>query len=63
MKLGLIYPHQFFEKHPVIDQSDDQYIIAESLIIGGDKEWPLKPHAQKLLLHIASMRAYAELYS
>ncbi len=63
MKLGLIYPHQLFEKHPVIEHSDEQFLVADALIIGGDKEWPLKPHAQKLLLHISSMSVYAERFS
>ncbi len=63
MKLGLIFPHQLFEQHPVEDSSDRVILVAESLILGGDIEWPLIPHAKKLLLHKASMAVYAAKFS
>ncbi len=62
MQLGLIFPHQLFEYHPVIEQGDQLFMISESLILGEDPEWPLMPHAKKLLLHKASMALYAEKY-
>jgi deoxyribodipyrimidine photolyase-related protein len=60
MKLGLIFPHQLFEQHPVKDSADRVILVAESLILGGDIEWPLIPHAKKLLLHKSSMAAYGD---
>lgn len=62
MKVGLIFPHQLFEKHPVIAHSQQQYLVSDALIIGGDKEWPLKPHAKKLIMHIASLEYYVQRY-
>jgi deoxyribodipyrimidine photolyase-related protein len=62
MKLGLIFPHQLFESHPVLIQAKRVLLVSESLILGGDAEWPLVPHAKKLLLHKASMAAYSEKY-
>ena len=60
MKLGLIFPHQLFERHPVMDEADRVVLVYESLILGGDDEWPLVIHAKKLLLHKASMALYLE---
>jgi deoxyribodipyrimidine photolyase-related protein len=57
MKIGLIFPHQLFLNHPVIESADQVFLVHESLILGGDSEWPLTPHAKKLLLHKASMAA------
>jgi deoxyribodipyrimidine photolyase-related protein len=62
MKIGLIFPHQLFLNHPVRESADQVFLVHESLILGGDSEWPLTPHAKKLLLHKASMAAYAEKY-
>ncbi len=58
MKLGLIFPHQLFAEHPVLEVADNTLLVQEPLILGGDKEWPLVPHAKKLLLHHASMAIY-----
>ncbi len=62
MKIGLIYPHQLYENHPVMKAADKVYLVHEPLILGGDEEWPLVPHAKKLLLHKASMDLYANKY-
>ncbi len=62
MKLGLIFPHQLFENHPVQNSAERVFLVSESLILGTDSEWPLIPHAKKLLLHKASMAVYAEKY-
>jgi len=58
MKIGLIFPHQLFRDHPVREKADKVYLINESLIVGGDAEWKLTPHAKKRLLHEASMRCF-----
>jgi len=59
MKLGLIFPHQLFADHPVLETADKTLIVCERLILGGDSEWPLATHAKKLLLHEASIELFA----
>jgi len=60
MKALLIYPHQLFENHPGLEQRPDQLILSEDPLFFGDERYPLVFHAQKLMLHRASMRSYAE---
>jgi len=61
----LILPFQLFQHpcHPALAarQAQDRPVvmIEDSLIFGGDRDWPLDFHAQKLLLHRATMKAYA----
>lgn len=52
----LIYPHQLFKTHPALAKDQAVYVIEESLFL---TEFPV--HAQKLLLHRLSMRAYAQM--
>ncbi len=60
MKIGLIFPFQLYASHPVLEEADKVFMVADSLVLGGDDEWPLVPHAKKLLLHKASMVVYSE---
>jgi deoxyribodipyrimidine photolyase-related protein len=55
----LIYPHQLFSKHPAIQKSRDIRLIEDPLFFGNDPHWPAAMHQQKLMLHRASMKAYA----
>jgi len=59
----LILPFQLFHPHPALaDKQSKQrrvVMIEDSLVFGGDRDWPLAFHAQKLLLHRATMKAYA----
>jgi len=57
--IGLIFPHQLFTNHPVLEQTKIVYLIEDSLFFG-DKHNPLKFHKQKLVLHSASMQAYKD---
>ena len=59
MEIALIYPHQLFEKHPALGHGRHCFLIEDPLIFGNDTRWPLSVHKQKLVLHRASMRAYA----
>ncbi|NOT92979.1 cryptochrome/photolyase family protein [Ferruginibacter sp.] len=51
----LIFPHQLFKDHPAILQDQKVFIIEESLFFN-----QYKFHQQKLVLHRASMKLYAD---
>jgi len=53
MLAALIYPHQLFPNHPAISQADLCVLIEEPLFFT-----QYRFHAQKLVLHIASMDCY-----
>ncbi|MCI5051375.1 MAG: cryptochrome/photolyase family protein [Candidatus Pacebacteria bacterium] len=58
--IGLIFPHQLFQNHPIFEENcDEMYLIEDSLFFG-DKHSHLKFHKQKLVLHRASMQAYKD---
>lgn len=59
METALVYPHQLFANHPAIAAAETCYLIEDPLYFGKDPEWPLAVHKQRLVLHRASMRAYA----
>lgn len=50
-----IYPHQLFREHPAISKDRHIYIIEDPLYFS-----QYKFHKQKLVLHRASMKAYAQ---
>ncbi len=60
MHIALIYPHQLFLPHPAVAAGRVIFLIEDPLLFGNDPEWPTAMHVQKLVLHRASMRAYAE---
>ena len=59
MEITLVYPHQLFAKHPAIAQGRGVLLIEDPLFFGNDARWPAAIHKQKLMLHRASMKAYA----
>ena len=59
MEITLIYPHQLFASHPAIAKGRAIYLIEDPLFFGNDAHWPAAMHQQKLMLHRASMKAYA----
>ena len=56
----LIFPHQLFENHPAIAQGRAIFLAEDPLIFGNDHHYPVAFHKQKLVLHRASMQAYAD---
>ena len=60
MEVCLIYPHQLFAAHPAVEKGRRIYLIEDPLFFGSDPQWPTAMHQQKLVLHRASMRAYAD---
>jgi deoxyribodipyrimidine photolyase-related protein len=59
MDATIIYPHQLFAAHPGVAKGRPVFLIEDPLFFGNDPHWPLLLHGQKLVLHRASMRAYA----
>ncbi len=57
--ITLIYPHQLFASHPAIAMGRPVFLIEDPLFFGNDPHWPAAMHKQKLMLHRASMKAYA----
>ena len=55
----LIYPHQLFARHPALAPGRPVLLIEDPLFFGNDPRWPAAMHWQKLVLHRASMKAYA----
>lgn len=53
MRVGLIYPHQLFSDHLVVADSDQVWLIEDPLFFQ-----LYRFHAQKLVLHRASMKAF-----
>lgn len=59
MEITLIYPHQLFANHPAVAKTRSIILIEDTLYFGNDANWPAAMHQQKLMLHRASMKAYA----
>ena len=59
-EITLVYPNQLFPAHPAIRPGRPVWLIEDPLFFGNDSRWPAAMHAQKILLHRASMQAYAE---
>ncbi len=54
-KIGLVFPHQLIEDNPLIPTCETIYLIEEFLFF---KQYPF--HKQKIALHRASMKFYAD---
>jgi deoxyribodipyrimidine photolyase-related protein len=59
MLATLVYPHQLFRNHPAMAEGRPVWLIEDPLFFGNDPHWPAAMHQQKLMLHRASMQAYA----
>lgn len=53
--VALIYPHQLLDRSPVLNEADEVWLVEEPLFFA-----QYHFHRQKLILHRASMREYAE---
>jgi len=53
----LIYPHQLYHPHPLVN-ADHHHFLIEELLFFGDKVYPAKFHKLKLMLHRATMKRY-----
>lgn len=59
MEISLVYPHQLFAASPAISPGRDVWLIEDPLFFGNDPQYPAAMHLQKLVLHRASMKAWA----
>jgi deoxyribodipyrimidine photolyase-related protein len=57
--VALVFPHQLFESHPALARGRRVLLIEDTLFFGDPHAAPGRFHRQKILLHRASMRAYA----
>lgn len=60
MQATLIFPHQLFHNHPGFEKSKKVIVVEDPRLFGVDLEYPVRFHKQKLMLHRASMRAFAD---
>jgi len=58
-ELTLIFPHQLFDPHPAILKIREIAMIEDTLFFGDPHASPGKFHRQKIVLHRASIRAFA----
>ena len=56
MRIGLVFPHQLFKDNPLIEHCDIIYLIEDDLYFS-----QYHFHKQKLVLHRASMKYYADI--
>ena len=56
---SLVYPHQLFDRHPALRVGQPVLLVEDPLYFGTDPRWPLAVHKQRLVLHRASMKAWA----
>lgn len=56
----LIFPHQLFENHPALARDRRVLLVEDTLFFGDPHAAPGRFHRQKILLHRASMKAYAK---
>ncbi len=56
----LVYPHQLFPKHPALKKDRPVFLIEDGLFFGDKHAAPGRFHVQKIVLHRASMKAYAD---
>ncbi|MEM7697575.1 MAG: cryptochrome/photolyase family protein [Verrucomicrobiota bacterium] len=57
--ITLVFPHQLFRKHPSLKKGRPIWLIEDTLLFGDPHARPGKFHQQKILLHRASMKAWA----
>lgn len=58
-EITLVFPHQLFASHPALSRQRPVHLIEDTLFFGDPFASPGRFHRQKILLHRASMKAYA----
>lgn len=54
----LLFPHQLYKQHEALAIDGLHIVIEHPLYFGTDKQYPIRFHKQKLVLHRASMKWY-----
>lgn len=57
--ISVVFPHQLFANHPALAKGRRVLLIEDTLFFGDRHAAPGRFHRQKILLHRASMKAYA----
>lgn len=57
--IALVFPHQLFSSHPAVKRGRPVVLVEDTLFFGDPFASPGRFHKQKILLHRASMKAYA----
>lgn len=57
--ITLVFPHQLFDPHPALERGRPVLLVEDTLFFGDPHASPGRFHRQKVLLHRASMKAYA----
>jgi deoxyribodipyrimidine photolyase-related protein len=60
-EIGLIYPHQLYRSHPVVDKNRKILLLEDSLFFY-DQQAEIKFHKLKLVFHRATMKDYFHNY-
>ncbi|MEX2579859.1 MAG: cryptochrome/photolyase family protein [Verrucomicrobiales bacterium] len=58
--ISLVFPHQLFENHPALDKDRPVFLIEDTLFFGDPHAAPGRFHKQKIVLHRASMKWFAD---
>lgn len=58
--ISLVFPHQLFERHPALRKDRPVFLVEDTLFFGDPHASPGRFHKQKILLHRASMKMFAE---
>jgi len=57
--IALVFPHQLFENHPALGRGRPVLLVEDTLFFGDPIAAPGRFHKQKIVLHRASMKAFA----
>lgn len=58
--ISVVFPHQLFEQHPALARGRRVLLVEDTLFFGDPHAAPGRFHRQKILLHRASMKAFAK---
>ncbi len=56
---GLIFPHQLFKQHPVLQENPEKVYVVEDSLFFHDSQYPMHMHQQKLAYHRETTQLFA----
>lgn len=57
---SICFPHQLFKSHPGLECNPEKFLLIENSLFFYDSRTAIGFHRQKIMLHLASMQAYAK---
>lgn len=60
LSAALIFPHQLFELHPVLQKELKKVVLVQHSLFFGDSRYPMQFHEKKKAFHQNTMEHYAE---